>query len=329
MLKLSKILNDNQSLSDQINDIFYAQADGTLLFKDKKSFYDSLRAPKKIKDRIVNSIEELDASLIEENPYIKGLRNHSFKLNDWQLKTILLKANSLFVKEETYADQDLNEVTKLAYFCKNIEVPALFEGDRIWMSVVPHEIFTMSNSLNQCKGRVLVYGLGLGYFPLMAAMKNDVKEVIIVEKEEEPIDIFSNFIAPNFKEAKKIRIIKEDAFVHASKIKDDEFDTIFIDIWHDAEDGISAYSSFLKIFSEFKSTEVFYWIEETILTYAKRIIEILLIEREEGLTEKDYQKAKTIDDSLINDIYKAAKPYLDEKEILSSSMVKAILRRIR
>ena len=328
MLNLEEILSRNQELGDAINEIFNEQAGGNALFKDPISFRKYLNCPKRIADSIIDNVKELNPSIILSNPYIKGLVSQKASYKDWSLENIVLKANTLFTSDETTVDSRLNEITPLGYFSKDIEVPAVFEKDRIWMSVVPHEIFTMQKAIDESKGKVLAYGLGLGYFPLMAAMKDDVEEVIVVEKEQEPIDLFLKCIAPSFKESSKIKIVKMDAFKHASKVKDGEYDMIFADIWHDAEDGLELYSRFLKFFDGFKKSVVSYWIEETILTYARRILEILLIEKENGATDDWYKEAQNDEDALINKIYWASKHRANQNELLSSNFVRSILRNM-
>lgn len=326
MLNLEETLSRNQELGDAINEIFNEQAGGNALFKDPVSFKKFLNCPKEIADSIINNTHELNPSIILDNPYIKRLKDQKAIRNDWSLKNTVLKANTLFVTSETTIDKNLKEITPLGYFSKDIEVPAVFENHRIWMSIVPHEIFTMQKAINESKGKVLAYGLGLGYFPLMAVMKDDVKEVVVVEKEQEPIDLYLKCIAPSFKESSKIKIVKMDAFEHASKVKDGEYDMIFADIWHDAEDGLELYSEFLKYFDAFKKSIVSYWIEETILTYARRILEILLIEKEEGAIDEWYKDAQSKEDALINKIYWASKHRINQNELLSSNFVRSILR---
>lgn len=330
MLNIQNVLNENQYVSDKINEIFNLQANDELLFKDHKSFKKALRAPKSVKERIVNNIKELDASVVLDNPYIKRIKNGSSSFKNWSFKTFTVKANHLFVIDETTVDKDLFEISPLGYFTKDIQVPAVLEGDRVWMSLVPHEFLTLQEAVDHSKGRVLTYGLGgLGYLPLMAAMKEDVTEVVVVERGQEPIDIFNTCVVPYFPEAKKIKILKMDAFDHAPTVKDGDFDVIVPDIWHDAEDGLPMYIEFLKSFASFTKTDCLYWIEETMLTYAKRIIEILLIEKEEGATDEWYELTGNPSDDLINQIYHLAKNHLDEKDILSSNRVKSILSQAK
>ncbi len=99
-------------------------------------------------------------------------------------------------------------------------------------------------------------------------------------------------------------------------------------IWHDAEDGIGSYAKFLQAFGSFKKANVFYWIEETILTYAVRVLEILLIEQKEGADDSWYEQAAGDGDELINKMYKASKGRLDQKELGNPEYVKNILRSI-
>ncbi len=327
MLNLEETLERNEAISNEINEIFSLQKGGRLSFSKEKGFRVGSEKVD-VDEAIISNIEELNPSLVLDNLYLKKLSAAHIEKGKWSLKSLEIKKNELFVINETSVNEKLEEMTKLVYFSENIQVPAIYEGKRIWMSLVPHEITTMQKAIDEAKGKVLAYGLGLGYFPLMAAMKEEVTEVTVIEREDEPIEIFDSLIAKSFRESDKIKIIKEDAFIHLKKVKDGEYDFIFVDIWHDAEDGIRPYSKFLNKFMDFKKTEVSYWIEETILTYVRRALEILLIEKENGADPSWYEDAETKDDRLINDLYKASKANYKEKDLLSSSFIRTIVRAI-
>lgn len=50
------------------------------------------------------------------------------------------------------------------------------------MTVTPNEINTIRPSVEQSRGKVLAYGLGLGYYAFHAAQRADVTSVTVVEK---------------------------------------------------------------------------------------------------------------------------------------------------
>lgn len=71
------------------------------------------------------------------------------------------------------------------------------------MSVTPNEIETMRAPIARAHGRVLTFGLGIGYFAFMAASKADVESVTVVEREAAVIRLFTRLLLPQFPCAQK------------------------------------------------------------------------------------------------------------------------------
>ncbi|MCX5775906.1 MAG: hypothetical protein NTV44_06130, partial [Firmicutes bacterium] len=116
------------------------------------------------------------------------------------------------------------------------------EGDVIWMSVTPNEIETMQPVIDHVQGKVITFGLGLGYFAYMASIKDDVESVTIIENNKDIISLFNKHILPQFAHKEKIKIISADAFEYAQKeMPKHDFDEAFVDLWHGAEDGVALY----------------------------------------------------------------------------------------
>ncbi|MGL4990428.1 MAG: hypothetical protein ACRC57_04560 [Sarcina sp.] len=85
------------------------------------------------------------------------------------------------------------------------------------------EIQGSSQAIKRAKGKCGVLGLGLGYYVQEIAKKEDVKEIIVYEINQDIIDLYIK----NFGENKKIKIICEDGF----KAAKDKFDFFFADIY--------------------------------------------------------------------------------------------------
>jgi spermidine synthase len=109
-------------------------------------------------------------------------------------------------------------------------------------------------------------GLGLGYYAYMVSEKEDAKSVTVVEVNEDVINLFKQYILPQFKHAEKINIVKGDAFEFAQKhIIPGQFDFVFTDLWHDVSDGIDLYLKMKKYEAQSPETVFTYWIEKSIL----------------------------------------------------------------
>lgn len=71
------------------------------------------------------------------------------------------------------------------------------------MSLVMSEIESMEEPLRLARGKVITYGLGLGYYAFMAAQKETVDSVTIVEMNPSIIKIFNDVLLPQFPHKEK------------------------------------------------------------------------------------------------------------------------------
>ena len=226
-----------------------------------------------VKKNIKWDTKLLKAADFEANPYLKKLSDVSFTKNDWSLNSKKLEAYSLFPYEEEYhyASNYLLKMS-LAFFDKDFVYPSISLFNNEWMSLNPYEIRTMETPILLARGKVLALGLGLGYFAYMVHLKNEVKEVHVVEMDKCLIELFEQHILPLFEHPEKIHIHKADAFNFIENIKDKDYDFIFSDLWHDVSDGLPMYLRIKEKFSAFKYTQYAYWIEAALVTYLRTLV---------------------------------------------------------
>ena len=109
---------------------------------------------------------------------------------------------------------------------------------------------------------------GLGYFTYMASLKEEVESVTVVERSTDVIDLFRQYILPQFTHPEKIIIVESDAFDFAErKMKDGGYNTVFTDIWHDPSDGCELYLRMKKYEDLLPDAEFIYWVEDTLTLY--------------------------------------------------------------
>lgn len=243
------------------------------------------------------------------DPYIKNIHFRDEKLRGWTLGASEYKPFEGFMYDELIIEpkNDYKEITPFGYFSKPFPFLEVKENGVTWMSLTPHEINTMKDAVKEARGRVLTFGLGLGYYVYLASLKDEVSEVVCVEKDPNIIALFKRFILPQFSTKAKVTIIEEDAFKYARKMKDGQFDYVFVDIWHLPTDGLDLYLQFKKIFSSYSLTPINYWVETSLLTLLRRAILILFDEESQGSTDEDYDYAATSSDILINTLHKKLK----------------------
>ena len=106
-------------------------------------------------------------------------------------------------------------------------------GRKVWMSTSDLELATLSDSLEECAGHVLVAGLGLGIFPTLAAQKHDVQSVTVVEIDPDIVAISAPYIAHP-----KVTVVTSAIEEFAARPPPDSpaFDYCFYDTWPNIQD---------------------------------------------------------------------------------------------
>ena len=249
---------------------------------------------------ILKNIKCLNPQDYQNNPYVKAI-NKTGRNKKYALKYINYHPYQLFA----YDDIKMNgyqENSHIGYFKDKFSYLALTEGNNIWMSLNPNEIETMKPFISKGRGDVLVLGLGMGYVPFMLASKNCVKSVTIIEKDQNIIDLFNEFIWPSFINKEKITIIKDDAIEYVKRQKEATYDYIFADLWHDPEDGLPLFVSLKK-----SNKDINCWLDASMYALLRRCMITLLEETLNGSKEEDYRFAKTYTDKVINTFYQKTK----------------------
>ena len=217
-------------------------------------------------DKMINHLNPLDYT---KDEYYQNIKFDNIKENNWELKESYYQPYECFVMDD-FIEIDGDILPVLGYFDKKFKYPAIYQNNILWMSVTPNEINTMANDIKKATGKVITVGLGLGYYAYHVSLKDDVDEVIIIEKDQEVIELFKNYILPKFKNKTKIKIYNQDAFCFFRNPSNLELlnstNYIFIDIWHDVSDGLPLYQEFKKIENEL-GLEFHYWIEKTMKHY--------------------------------------------------------------
>ena len=214
------------------------------------------------------SFYKLNQEIYKENPYYKNITFNNYKYKKWVLKKDKYRPYQGFVCNDFRCLEDGRIIPQIGYFDKPFHYLAIYQNQRMWMSITPNEIETMKEPINMANGNVLTFGLGLGYFAYMVSLKECVNKVIIVEKDNNVIDLFKNVILPQFRFKDKILIINEDAFTFLNDKENlNEINFVFCDIWHDVEDGLDLYLKFKHYENDFPDIKFTYWIEKTIKAY--------------------------------------------------------------
>lgn len=213
-------------------------------------------------------INELDPADFENDPYYQNIRIKPGKSGKWEYRQMKLAPCEAFVCNDFLVTKDNRMIPQIGFFMREFAFPGVLENGREWMTLMPNETVTTKPAVAQAHGRVLTFGLGLGYFAYMAARKPEVESVTVVDLSADAISLFEQNLLPQMECRDKIKVVHADAFDFAEEhYPRGEFDFVFADIWHDISDGKDLYLRFKSMEKLAPDMEYSYWLEESIKCY--------------------------------------------------------------
>lgn len=240
----------------------------------------------------IPSIKILETKTYRENSYYKNIIIPEIKFGDWELKYEKYQPYEAFIYNDLVVDKDFREIPRLGFFNEEFLFPAVLESGNEWMTITPNEIETMQPVVEAVEGKVITFGLGLGYFAYMVSEKKQVECITVVEKNKEVISLFEKYILLQFPHKEKIEIISMDAFEYAQKhMAAENYDYAFVDMWHDSSDGVDMYLKMKKLEHLSPATKYLYWIEESILSNLRWYVFIVLLDKMETENRKNDSQA--------------------------------------
>lgn len=206
----------------------------------------------------------------QKDPYLANISVKERRIGKFLLTESFYERGEFFQYDMPTLSDDV-VVPKIGFFTEKILFPAVYEGNVPWVSVCPSEISSMMPDTLDAKGRVLVLGLGLGWYPYIISQRDEVSEITVVERSPEIITLFREEILPQFQNKDKIRVVKADAIDYLAQTKNGEFDFCYADIWEGWQDGAEAYERICPHEKRLVGTEFRYWIRDEILWYLKNV----------------------------------------------------------
>lgn len=219
----------------------------------------------------IKTVKRINSEDLIHNPYYSNIDLSNIKRAGIEFRHCRYKPFEAFVSDDTIMQPDGRIIPQIGFFDCEQEYPAILENGRIWMTVTPLEINTIQPCIDAAHGKVLAFGLGLGYFAYMAARKKEVKSVTVVERNRSIIELFTEQLLPQFGNiSAKLNIVCADAFDYAqSSMGSEGFDFVFTDLWHDVYDGEPMYFKMKEMERYSPNSQFMYWIERSILCHIK------------------------------------------------------------
>ena len=281
-----------------------------------------------------NNIKELDTNDYIKNQYRQKVIDIHIKKGEYEFKNLSLKEYQTFPYDDIAVDESNNylERSNIGYFKKSYSYPALMKKGTVWMSVDPSEVNTMEPYINSSHGHLLVFGLGMGYFPYLASKNKNVKDITIIELDKNIIDLFNNYLLAKLDFSCPIKIIHMDAYKYIKDNDINKFDTLFMDIWHNPEDGLPLYLRFQSMLKEYQGKK-YYWLNKSLIAMLRRCLLTIVEEQLNGSGDSDYIKEENEYDHIINRLYTITKDiridnYNQLIELLNDDSLEALSKEI-
>lgn len=244
-----------------------------------------------IRDYVRPSVRLLDTTKYTENKYYKNIKIDNVKDGKWELKQEYYPPYRAFICGDIQINSDFSEVPPLGFFSKSFHFPAVLEDGNEWMTLTPVDLDTSDAAIEAAHGKVVTFGLGLGYYAYMVSEKENVDSITVVEKSEDVIRLFKKHILPQFSKPEKVNIVCSDAFEYAEKVMPAEkYHYAFVDTWRDASDGAPMYEKMKPLERLNPGTEFSYWIENFIVS---RLRAIKFEELYEKINQRTHDAPKT------------------------------------
>ena len=141
-------------------------------------------------------LQRMETARWRENPYYRNIRIEPSQKEGWSLAWQSYQPYELFLWDDLILTADLRQIPALGYFPESFSYPSVLQDGREWMSIKPSEIESSRAAIDAAQGRVVTFGLGLGYFAYMASCKPSVTSVRVVERDPAVIALFKDHILP-------------------------------------------------------------------------------------------------------------------------------------
>lgn len=220
-----------------------------------------------LREYLTPSVRILDAKRYTENSYYKNIRITDIKDGEWELRQESYAPYRAVICHDMMLLEDFREVPPLGFFPEEFKFPAVLEGGNEWMTLTPVDLDTSEEAIEAAHGKVITFGLGLGYYAYMCSEREEVSSITVVERSADVIRLFKTHILPQFPHRDKVRIIEADAFEYAAEVMPKEgYDVAFVDTWRDAKDGTPMYRRMKPLETLSPNTRFLYWIENFLIS---------------------------------------------------------------
>lgn len=233
----------------------------------------------------------------EDNPFIKNIKIQDIQEGNYELST---DHHSLEGHAAEFSAGFLETphsslygvyIPCYEYLTKEYAYPYMIDivEEVVIDDLSPQSMRSMEPSIQEAKGDTLVLGLGLGYWPYMASLKDEVTSITIVEEKAATIEVFKKHILSQFENKDKVTLIHANPLEYLESLADGTYDYCFQNNCYSLSE-FDLYLSYKKAASKFSIMNIAHCYEDMYIraahTTVTALAAIALIEDfEENLDE--------------------------------------------
>lgn len=183
-----------------------------------------------------------------KNPYLQNIHLEEIQDENFSYQKEIVDASYLFNADEIQNDpsRELMDYMKLRALDEDYETLFLYQGKKDWMMLAPSESATNDPFAINAKGKVLLFGLGIGYVLYMCLQNKKVSEITVVEKDPSVIRLFQKALLPQMDAHIPIHLENKGALDVFRKEELKKYDSVFVDIYQSSEDGLDCMEKLLE-----------------------------------------------------------------------------------
>jgi len=259
----------------------------------------------------INNYPSLYTSVDEylKTPYNSNIKLDCINTAGFTYDYEEMPANVLYNVSDIISDpnRELHDTMELKAYDKPYKTTILSQDNLFWMTDTLAESNTINPFAKKAFGKVVTFGLGIGYFVYMALLNKNVENITIIEQSDEVITMFKNHLLPQFPMQDKINIIKGNAFDYFNKEFLENFDYIFVDIYKSNDDGFLIIEKMLEQHLP-ETNKIDFWIENSCFEFTRAIMLSYFINISNGINNP-------FNDELYDRIYYKIDTYFSKIDI--------------
>ncbi len=266
-------------------------------------------------------MQEFDASIIEEDPFLKNISLPLF-YEDFSFGFHTYQKDRLF-HFGTPIESQFRDILQLGYFKENVNYPYITRNGEYFDSVSAHEIISSKKLVKLASKNVLITGLGIGYVPYLVKCKESVEKVTIIEEDQTVISLFEKEILPQFSHPEKIEVIcsNVDTYLESSI---SQYDCVLFNHYSDSMQGVYEYVKLKELEKKNKKTKFIYALEDSILSNIKSALLIICMAESSEQREELYHNL--IENQEGEALITFLRPYFENYQIQNENSLKKLFQ---